>query len=96
MELMKEEVVIIISRDLLVPFRYYYRGEAIGIETHSDPTMNEEELNELIKEVEGKKGYWLILSHAYKTRGIYWNYFEANKTLVEYRSLIDIEIYHYI
>lgn len=92
-----DELVIVIHRDMIYPLSYYLKRNVTiaGIETYAEPSKNYGELIKLAGMLDGKKGYWLILSHAYKSQGIYEKYFNENYNLAEEKHLVGIDIYHY-
>ncbi|MCK4589139.1 MAG: glycosyltransferase family 39 protein [Nanoarchaeota archaeon] len=92
------EMIIIIGDTHFTIFDYYYSNklEVIKVNIHIDQLENQKELNNLIPQLQNKKGYWLVESNAYKTQGIYQKHFKENFNLMKGEKFLDIEVYHYI
>ena len=93
------ELIIILGQSKLAIFNHYYKSnlEMMGVDVHVNPSENEQELQHLISRpgFEDYKGYWLIQSEAYKTKGIYKKYFENRTAAKEEKRFYQVEVGHY-
>lgn len=94
------ELIIVLGQSKLAIFNHYYLGHlgVIGVDIFIDQLENQEELRKLVSMIESgqHKGYWLIQSEPYKTKGIYIKYFETEYDLIQEKQFYTVEVYHYI
>lgn len=94
------DFVLISVGDARFCLEHYYSGaelEIAGITPKTEAGKNTEELESLIRERDLNSGsrVWLILSHAYNSRGLYESYLKKGRETEMHIILRDIEIFRF-
>src|SRR3989338_2921383 len=93
----ENEVILVDASYMIGPLNYYYNGNLLRIplKSSTDTAVTEASFATALNEVPSAEGFWLVLSHNWRSGEYYKQQMDQRFMLVREKHYKDIDVYYY-